>query len=106
MNTIPCPARITFTPDSALIAEAPEIRWQLASVIIPLQTSIRFDLSPGQVAIAAAAAEESAEVLTREAESCKVCADWAGLCASCMRLSRQAVGYRGLADQLREAGRR
>ena len=69
----------------------------------PFQSTDRPNLTPGQVAIAAAAAEEAAEAVTREAESCKVCLDWPGLCASCHRLSLRAVGYRELADQLRRA---
>jgi hypothetical protein len=105
MITFPCSARITFTPDSPLMCEAPEVRWQLASVLIPFQSTDCPSLTPGQVAIIAAAAEEAAEAVTREAESCKVCLDWPGLCASCYWLSHRAVSYRELAAQLRQAGR-
>jgi hypothetical protein len=101
METI---SRITFTPDSPLMSEAPEVRWQLASVLIPLQSTDRPALTSGQVVIVAAAAEEAAEAVTREAESCKTCLDWPGVCASCMALSHRAVGYRLLAGQLRGAG--
>jgi hypothetical protein len=69
-----------------------------------MQTTDRPALTPGQVAIVAAAAEEAAESITREAESCKLCLDWAGLCGDCYRLSLRAVGYRELATQLRRAG--
>ena len=99
-HTAPDQSRIRLTPAPA---QAAEIRWQLASVLIPFQSTDRPNLTPGQVAIAAAAAEEAAEAVTREAESCKVCLDWPGLCASCHRLSLRAVGYRELADQLRRA---
>jgi hypothetical protein len=56
--------------------------------------------------VTAAALILAAEQLTTQAEACECAAAEGGLCEACQQLSRDALEYRQLAEQLQLAGAR
>jgi hypothetical protein len=102
--TAPAAPSRTIQPGSALLAQVGEIRRQLSAVLTAIGTD-RWTLTAGQTAIVAAALEEAAECLNRQAEDCLVCQDWPDLCYACQQLSAEDLGLQELAAQLRGMGR-